>query len=1345
MKQVKRMLSIFLSAAMVITGINLGTLLPVQAEEMKDPNYIMEVTGEFKGSATDGDITIKTASDSRDGSKNQAPYISGQTSNGSIGNCGNDRYGCLVFPLPEGLKMISGATVTFSVTGANNVDNGGSWVKAALYQTENKNVTATDESTYRAINEDYSYEAAMWSDKKVTNQNNNVNEAAGVIKSGELNFDVKKALEAAVAQNSERLVLRVQAAKGGLKLNHDAPVKLTIDTSIPTTVTVKYVDAAGKELQNSKNVNVSVDSKYIYEVVDEEKKLTSSESKYYVYDEEHSVTTIEKVKEVVSGDDSTQNIITLKYNEITVEEQSGALELEMCAGTARLPDTVEAVFSDDSVAKAAVEWDREFLDASKYQTIGETVAVTGKFKGTSVVVNASVKVVKNLEQLNEDLTAWYPLDADAKDASGNGNDGTAAESVTFSRENGATFNGGEALANMITLPQTLNVTSNMTFAFWVKDDQGSKSNAFGIGSNEDVKEADGSKAHLFYVNTHDADRILASMNPKSWSGGTMVQIETPSKPKSEWHHITCVLEGKMLTLYVNGEKIETKDVAYTVKEMWDYEPDTRWAYIGNCIYGKNGDKDFKGSIKDFRIYNEALVEAQVTQAYSYKDEVLPIKYVKDDIISGMTGVKADYDGNLVITNVTTKDTDGKITLPTKSYNNATVAWEVTHDAITNLTPAENIMTGNVTIPAIGAAAAEGKLKATITLGQKQEVIEFNCSVFSVSEDITATDIAGMETLLNSVKNLREDNYTAKSWTAFKTAFEAAKQQVRQPLVKADFDGAKSNLETAKTGLVNIAALKIRIASLESDLVELGEEKELYTKASRDALEQKINAAKEKIAAESEATQDDIDTTLEGLPVKAVTELVRRGDKTALNDLVVEADAVKANKADYKADNWEAFEAALTTAKGQQEADLSQPEVNEAVKALKAAMEKLAPIDTQKVDQVVLADKIKNAKAESQSLVRTHYTQDTWTAYQDAIKELQAIADKPYATMKDVEKAEKALAAAYAGLRPTETHTPTEEAKTGLTTAAGRAEEEAKGMVQGNYTKESWTKYQEALAAMTKLAANIESATTEKITKVTNDYVAAKAALVDKSQLDKAIKDYAGLKASDYTAATWNAFKTALDTAKQISAKENATKDEVDSVLAALNAKKGALKKADTAVKVSKIQLSADYTKVAVGKKATLKAKVTPSNATNKGVTWSIDKTAKSKKYASISKGVLTTNKKGAGKTVTVTATAKDGSGTKKTIKIKIMKGGVKKVSLKAKTKKVKVGKKLSVKATVSVTSKKKSDANTKLTWKTSNKKVATVDSKGRVTGKKAGKVTITATSTDGTKKSGKIKLTVVKK
>ncbi len=173
------------------------------------------------------------------------------------------------------------------------------------------------------------------------------------------------------------------------------------------------------------------------------------------------------------------------------------------------------------------------------------------------------------------------------------------------------------------------------------------------------------------------------------------------------------------------------------------------------------------------------------------------------------------------------------------------------------------------------------------------------------------------------------------------------------------------------------------------------------------------------------------------------------------------------------------------------------------------------------------------------------------------------------------------------------------------------------------------------------------------------------------------------------------------------------------------------------IKVSGIKISGMSKTIAAGKKLTLKANVTPANAENKAVTW----TSSNSKYAAVdAKGKVTAKKAGAGKTVKITATAKDGSGKQAVYQIKIMKHAVKSIQLKAK-KSVKAGKKLSIKATVKTTGKK---ANKKLMWTSSNTKYATVNAKGTVTAKKAGKgrkVKITAQATDG---SGKKKTVTIK-
>ena len=158
-------------------------------------------------------------------------------------------------------------------------------------------------------------------------------------------------------------------------------------------------------------------------------------------------------------------------------------------------------------------------------------------------------------------------------------------------------------------------------------------------------------------------------------------------------------------------------------------------------------------------------------------------------------------------------------------------------------------------------------------------------------------------------------------------------------------------------------------------------------------------------------------------------------------------------------------------------------------------------------------------------------------------------------------------------------------------------------------------------------------------------------------------------------------------------------------------------------------------KAKVKKSYRFKAVVTPSNADTKNaaVTW----TSSNKKIATVtSKGKVTIKK--AGK---VTITAKTADGRKAAIKLNATKKAVKVTKLKitgSKTMKVKAKQTLVLKLSPATAD------NQKVTWKSSNKKIATVNSKGVVTAKKAGKVTITAIAKDGSRKKATIKITVKK-
>ena len=175
------------------------------------------------------------------------------------------------------------------------------------------------------------------------------------------------------------------------------------------------------------------------------------------------------------------------------------------------------------------------------------------------------------------------------------------------------------------------------------------------------------------------------------------------------------------------------------------------------------------------------------------------------------------------------------------------------------------------------------------------------------------------------------------------------------------------------------------------------------------------------------------------------------------------------------------------------------------------------------------------------------------------------------------------------------------------------------------------------------------------------------------------------------------------------------------------------------IKVSNIEITGISKKIAVNKRIQLNEEVEPESAFNTNVIW----TSSNTRYATVDEnGLVKVKNAGKNKTVIISATAADGSGVTATYKIKIMPKPVKKIVLKADTT-VKAGKKVKIKATVTPSNKK--NTNTTLIWSSNNTKYATVNKKGVVTTKNAGKgkkVKITAKATDGSNKKKSITIRI---
>ena len=171
-------------------------------------------------------------------------------------------------------------------------------------------------------------------------------------------------------------------------------------------------------------------------------------------------------------------------------------------------------------------------------------------------------------------------------------------------------------------------------------------------------------------------------------------------------------------------------------------------------------------------------------------------------------------------------------------------------------------------------------------------------------------------------------------------------------------------------------------------------------------------------------------------------------------------------------------------------------------------------------------------------------------------------------------------------------------------------------------------------------------------------------------------------------------------------------------------------------RVTKIKLNKSIINLSKkGKTAKLKATVLPNNAYNKSVTWKANNTK-----------VVTVDKKGKIKATTnkgatyVNAIAKDGS--KKKAKLLVVVGPkVKKITLNKTSVTLNRGAKnrtFQLKKAI----KNKNATYKGVSWYSSNKNVATVNSNGKVTIKHRGKVVITVKARDGSNKSAKCKVTV---
>ena len=164
--------------------------------------------------------------------------------------------------------------------------------------------------------------------------------------------------------------------------------------------------------------------------------------------------------------------------------------------------------------------------------------------------------------------------------------------------------------------------------------------------------------------------------------------------------------------------------------------------------------------------------------------------------------------------------------------------------------------------------------------------------------------------------------------------------------------------------------------------------------------------------------------------------------------------------------------------------------------------------------------------------------------------------------------------------------------------------------------------------------------------------------------------------------------------------------------------------------ITNITLNKTATSLLVGDSETLTATITPSGVINKTLTWSSSNTS----VATVDQNGKVTAK--AVGNATITATTTDGTNLSASCEVTV--NGITNITLNKTATSLFVGDSETLTATFTPSG----VINKTLTWSSSNTNVATVDQNGKITAKKVGTATITATATDGTNQKATCVVTV---
>lgn len=227
------------------------------------------------------------------------------------------------------------------------------------------------------------------------------------------------------------------------------------------------------------------------------------------------------------------------------------------------------------------------------------------------------------------------------------------------------------------------------------------------------------------------------------------------------------------------------------------------------------------------------------------------------------------------------------------------------------------------------------------------------------------------------------------------------------------------------------------------------------------------------------------------------------------------------------------------------------------------------LDNFAVQEVASKDDLQSLYDRYLKVAKDHYTTSSWNAFQTALQDAKTLLEKEAPTSKELTKMCNTLNASYRGLAE----------------VVGRKElkatiAEAKGFVEGTYSKASWDKLQKALTEG-ECVINDLVEDMEEISKANNEIKKSMEELVNITELKEAVTTAEAVTNENFTKSSWHNFTIALQNAK---AQLNVavTMNTVATAIQQLQSTQGALIKIgdftnlQTLVDQAKLKVESDY-------------------------------------------------------------------------------------------------------------------------------------------------------------------------